>query len=234
MKPDSCHRVSLPNTTRREESRAQRTDITNPLRSDLLERHKPIDRFGLADEEAIALAQASIDRYCDGLTIGESADDPEDASELEQLSATLELLGKLNISPLGASSSNCDEPITLGRFQVLGERGRGGFGIVLRAFDPNLQREVALKLPRPERLMAGQSPDEFIKEAQIAARLEHPGIVRVYETRRLGPVWYIASAYCAGPTLAEWFDKRESPLPPKVAAGILAEVADAVHYAHSR
>ena len=180
--------------------------------------------------EAIRLAQSSADRYSCSFS-ADATDEPLSAAEVANLMAALAMLG--NEAKLAQAGTN-DSAFRLGRFEVLGERGRGGFGIVLRAFDPLLQRDVALKLPRPERLIAGQSPDDFVREAQVAARLEHHGIVRVYEARRLGPVWYIASAYCAGPTLAAWITEHKISLSPQVAAEVVAQVADAVHYAHSR
>lgn len=183
---------------------------------------------------AVALAQASIDRCLpskESSSNGESTDGSDDHADI---AAALELLGGLDPGLFGGSSQVDGQPLKMGRFEILEERGRGGFGIVLRALDPLLQREVALKIPRPERLVAGQPPDDFVREARVAARLEHPGIVRVYEVRRLGPVWYIASAYCDGPTLAEWVDSRTGPLAPRFAARLVAEVAEAIHYAHTR
>ena len=191
-------------------------------------------RFQTSDDEAIALAQASIDRCEPAADQPASVSEMAEAAEIQQLATTLDLLGQLGVGPLAERTEAGNAPIMIGRFRILNEQGRGGFGIVLRAYDPDLQREVALKIPRPERLMTGHSPNDFIHEAQVAAHLEHPGIVRVYEAGRLGPLWYIASGYCAGPTMAEWLDERESALPPRMAAQVVAEVAEAVQYAHSR
>ncbi len=190
-------------------------------------------RADYQERMVIALAQASVDRLAGGEnhSVGESTDGSDDHADI---AAALELLGALGLRAFSTLDQTNGQPLKLGRFEILEERGRGGFGIVLRALDPLLQREVALKIPRPERLVAGQAPEDFVREAQVAARLEHSGIVRVYETRRLGPVWYIASAYCDGPTLAEWLESRGEPLTPELAAGLVADVAEAVHYAHTR
>ena len=64
--------------------------------------------------------------------------------------------------------------------------------------------------------------------------LDHPGIVPVFELGELGPTFYIASAYIAGPTLGEWAADRGTPIRPDVAARLMAAVADAVHHAHTR
>lgn len=176
---------------------------------------------------AIAMAQASVDRDAPRPL---SADFSLD-HDLEGLASVLAMLGAVAEDEAATRDSGI---FMLGRFEVLGERGRGGFGIVLHALDPHLQRHVALKLPRPDRLLDGQPPSAIVREAQLAAHLDHPGIVPVYETGTLGPVWYIASAYCDGPTLGEWLDQLTDPPPPRVAAEIMKAAADALHYAHSR
>ena len=67
-----------------------------------------------------------------------------------------------------------------------------------------------------------------------AAGLDHPNIVPVYEAGEAGPVCYIASAYCPGITLANWLRLRSLPVPSRVAAGLLATLAEAVEHAHRR
>ena len=109
-------------------------------------------------------------------------------------------------------------PRQLGRFVVLRELGRGGHGFVLLAHDPILKRHVALKLPRPENMLSPSLRRRFVREAQAAARLTHPNLVSVYEAGEFGPICYIASAYCPGPTLSEWLSKRSAAVPPLAAA----------------
>ena len=122
----------------------------------------------------------------------------------------------------------------LGRFILRRLLGRGGFGIVFLAEDPSLSRSVALKIPRPQIMFSKQAKQRFIREAQLAALLDHPSIVPVYETGEIGPVWYIASAYCNGPTLAAWQSQRVDRVPPRLAAHIVRNLASAVQHAHSR
>lgn len=184
------------------------------------------------NSRAIAMARASIDaaetRSC------AFSEDPNPGDGFQQLIAALDLIGRLGFNREGDANLLANDSIQLGRFHILSERGRGGFGIVLRAFDPDLKRIIALKIPRPERILAGESVESLVLEAQLAARLEHPGIVRVYETGKLGPVWYIASAYCEGPTLGEWVRSRSQSIPANYAVDLVRQVAKAVHYAHSR
>jgi eukaryotic-like serine/threonine-protein kinase len=129
---------------------------------------------------------------------------------------------------------NSLSPRGLGRFEVLRELGHGGCGIVYLAFDPALGCKVALKVPRPEALLSGEARGRFLTEAHAAAALDHPNIVPMREAGEAGPFWYIVSAYCEGPTLAEWLADRGAPLPPDEAAALVATLADAVEHMHSR
>ncbi len=122
----------------------------------------------------------------------------------------------------------------LGRFELRLELGRGGCGIVYLAHDAVLQRDVALKVPRAEVALTPELSERFQREAQAAASLEHPNVVAVYEAGAVGPVCYIASAYCPGVTLAQWLKDNPEPIPFADAAGLLATLAGAVEHAHRR
>ncbi len=122
----------------------------------------------------------------------------------------------------------------IGGFAIVRELGRGGFGVVFLAEDPDLRRRVALKVPRPEMLAAESIRRRFLREAEAASRLDHPHIVPVYEVGQDGPVCYIASAYCDGPNLAEWQRRRSEPVPWADSARLVATLAAAVAHAHSR
>src|SRR5262245_15694889 len=124
--------------------------------------------------------------------------------------------------------------LRLGRFQILRELGRGGFGLVYLAHDPNTARLVALKVPRPGFVADPQVRRRFLREAQAAAGLDHPHVVPVYEAGEVGPVCYIAARYCPGRTLADWLKGHPGPVPSRRAAHLVATLADAIHYTHSR
>jgi WD40 repeat protein len=122
---------------------------------------------------------------------------------------------------------------TFGRFELRGELGRGGFGVVFRAFDPVLNREVALKLPRPDCLFNAEMRRRFQHEGRAAGNLMHPNIIPVYEAGEVNGICYLASGYCAGTSLAAWLRDRTEPVPPVDAAGVVAGLADGVEYAHA-
>jgi WD40 repeat protein len=123
---------------------------------------------------------------------------------------------------------------TLGRFQIHHELGRGSYGLVFLAYDPHLDRDVALKVPHANALVTPQLRERFVREARAAAALDHPNIVPVHEAGEIGPISYITYAYCPGPTLAAWLRARTEAVPARQAAALLATLAEAVAHAHGR
>ena len=126
------------------------------------------------------------------------------------------------------------QPGRVGRFEIVRELGRGAFGVVFLAIDPLLGRNVALKLPRPEVLVAPSLRRRFLTEAQAAALFKHPSLVTVYETGEAGPICYIVEEYCEGQTLATWLRDQHRPVAPRHAAHLIATLAEAIDYAHER
>lgn len=120
-------------------------------------------------------------------------------------------------------------PSKIGRFEIHGVLGQGGFAIVYRGWDPSLKRWLAIKVPR---LPEPAARNHFLLEAEAAARLEHHGIVAVYEAGTDGETPYIAMAQCRGPTLSKWLTDRSNPVGPRLAAQILLQLAEAVQYSH--
>ncbi len=123
-------------------------------------------------------------------------------------------------------------PHRIGRFELRRQLGKGGCGIVFLAYDPKLRREVALKVPRPEMLMNPDAKRRLKLEALAASEFDHPNLVPVYEWGEVGPICFIATAFCPGHTLAEWLDRQAFPVPVRQAARIVATIADAVQHAH--
>ena len=128
------------------------------------------------------------------------------------------------------STSTTPLPEKIGRFLIKKRLGAGAFGSVYRAFDPTLDRDVALKVPHPELNQDTNAVERFLREARAAARLQHPHIVPVYEIGADGDSSYIASAFIPGRSLADAVD--EGPFEHRRAARIVAALADALHAAH--
>ncbi len=90
------------------------------------------------------------------------------------------------------------------RFLVLEKLGEGGMGVVYSAFDPALDRRVAIKVIRPELGDEASSVLRLQREAQAMAKLSHPNVVPVYDVGNLGSSIFVAMEYVTGATLAEW------------------------------
>jgi hypothetical protein len=102
-----------------------------------------------------------------------------------------------------ATEAPDDGPQTIGRYQVRARLGSGACGTVYRAYDPALDREVAVKLIRPDLLSAPHAAERLGHATAAAARMLHPHIVPLCDAGPHQGSYYIASAFIAGRTLAE-------------------------------
>ena len=127
-----------------------------------------------------------------------------------------------------------ETPAQVGRFQVRQCLGWGTFGTVYRAYDPQLDREVALKVPKPEVLDRPGRVERFLREGRAAARLRHPHIIPVFEAGQDGKNYYIASAFIEGNSLAGAIVAEEKGLDIRRAVRIVWALAEAVAYAHEQ
>ncbi len=93
----------------------------------------------------------------------------------------------------------------LGRYVVLDELGRGGLGIVVRAFDPELERQVAIKLVRIELASdRTRARERLMREAQAVAQLAHPNVVAVHDVGTVGDEVFVAMELVEGKPLSQW------------------------------
>jgi serine/threonine protein kinase len=139
-------------------------------------------------------------------------------------------------APSGATAargttSGASIPQRIGRFEIRARLGAGAFGAVYRAYDPQLDREVALKVPHAGTLENSRSVDRFLREAKAAAQLRHPHIVPIHDAGQDGAHHFIASAFIAGRTLQDGID--EGGLDLRASAQIVREMGEALAYAHS-
>jgi len=119
-----------------------------------------------------------------------------------------------------------------GDYMLLDKLGEGGMGVVYKARQVSLNRLVAVKMILAGRFADGQDVERFRVEAEAAANLDHPGIVRIFEIGKHDGRHYFSMDLVEGESLEARL--RESPLPPLEAARLMEQVARAIAYAHSR
>jgi WD40 repeat protein/tRNA A-37 threonylcarbamoyl transferase component Bud32/Flp pilus assembly protein TadD len=119
----------------------------------------------------------------------------------------------------------------LGKLTLLERVGAGSFGEVWKARDTELNRLVAVKIPRAGHLADGKDQDRFLREARSAAVLRHPGIVPVHEVGHEGGLSYLVCDFIEGLTLTDLLQARR--LTFRETAEVIAQVAEALDYAHT-
>ena len=119
-----------------------------------------------------------------------------------------------------------------GRYEVVEELGRGTMGVVYKAHDPQIDRMVALKILRPDRVVSQDFVLRFLREAKAIGRISHPNIVTVYDVGQDHGTIYIAMEYLEGIPLNEVIKGQTLPVEDVVA--ICSQVARALGYAHSK
>jgi serine/threonine protein kinase len=122
---------------------------------------------------------------------------------------------------------------TLGQYRILEELGRGGMAVVYKAYQPALDRCVAIKVLPRELTFDREFVERFLREAKAAARLNHPNIVTIHDVGRAEGAHFIVMEYVDGPSLAELLQRREG-LPSQRASRVVSDVARALDYAHQR
>ena len=119
-----------------------------------------------------------------------------------------------------------------GRYEVVEELGRGTMGVVYKAHDPQIDRLVALKILRPDRVVSQDFVLRFLREAKAIGRISHPNIVTVYDVGQDHGTIYIAMEYLEGRPLNEVI--KGKTLPVEEAVEICSQVAGALGYAHGK
>jgi serine/threonine protein kinase len=130
-----------------------------------------------------------------------------------------------------------DQPGSLGRldhFEVKGLVGRGGMGLVLKAFDTCLQRVVALKVLDPQLARDETARQRFIREARAAAAVTHEYVVTIHSVDEADGLPYLVMQYIAGETLQDRLDRVQGPLPLADAVRIAAQAAAGLAAAHAQ
>ena len=210
--------------------RLKRCPATGPVLESLYE-------LGLDLERRREFARAQgVHRHIESLSPGfrDSRDRIRKLAELETRTA----LG--NRSAGGGTLVMPDEDMQkpmLGRYEIERELGRGAMGVVYLGHDPRIGRTVAIKTMALSQEFEGsdleQVTERFFREAETAGRLQHPGIVTIYDVGEEADLAYIAMDYLDGKGLQHYTDPGRL-LPPTTACDIVIQVAEALDYAHGR
>jgi WD40 repeat protein/tRNA A-37 threonylcarbamoyl transferase component Bud32 len=205
-----------------------------------------------ADSARQGLLEEVLGEYMERLDRGEAVDQehllarhPELAEELRSYFAASEEVERLGRQAGGGSLTEPFPPAaaeealladgTVGRvgdYELLGQIGEGGMGVIYKARQVSLQRLVALKMIRADRLASPADERRFRSEAEAAASLDHPHIVPIYEVGEHHGQPYFSLKLIEGGSLAQQLPRLAADMP--AAVGVLAVVARAVHYAHQR
>ena len=124
----------------------------------------------------------------------------------------------------------------IGKYELRERLGRGAFGVVYTARDPSLDRDVAIKVLRPNHLRNPTIVQRFLQEARATARIAHPGIVTIHDCGQVetkaGPTAFIAVELLFGESLNARLSRAGGRLPHDVASEIIRQVASALDAAH--
>jgi serine/threonine protein kinase/WD40 repeat protein len=139
-------------------------------------------------------------------------------------------------SSAGGAAADPDEPppTRIGRYEILAVLGQGAFGRVYQARDPKLDRDVALKVPKPGVFASKEERERFLREARAAAAIQHPNICPVHDVVLEGDDVYLVMGFVPGRSLADTLAARRNALGPKQAVLIVRKLALALHAAHAK
>jgi len=186
-----------------------------------------IDDLVFRWEDALAAGEGvSLDELCKEV--------PELRPEVERRIRALDAMRWMSEPTSDEEGEQKSPPLQgqhLGRYRLEQLIGEGGFGEVWRAYDPHLDRHVAIKVPRLDRA-APIDMDAFIAEARRVASLQHPGIVPVFDVGQSEGRWFIVSELIDGQDLSKLIAGDRPSC--QESARIVAEVAEHLHFAHER
>jgi HD-like signal output (HDOD) protein/tRNA A-37 threonylcarbamoyl transferase component Bud32 len=123
--------------------------------------------------------------------------------------------------------------VRLNGYEVREILGQGGMGVVLKAYDPLLDRFVAVKMLKPEFLVRDTERERFLREARTAAAIEHQNVIRVYAVSEINSIPYLVMEYVAGQSLQDRLDAK-GPLPLAEIFWFGRQIAAGLQAAHAR
>jgi hypothetical protein len=207
---------------------------------------------GIPQSEGLSWKSTDPNHVVDEIIMPDASDDPwmtvnPSASPFAVDAATLppradiepatlqQFRGVPDTVPQPAISGSLPQPspvpsATVPGYEILGELGRGGMGVVYRARHVRLNRHVALKMILSGGHASADDLARFRTEAEAVARLKHSNIVQIYDVGDAAGLPYFSLEFCPGGSLASKLDG--TPLPPANAAQVVEALARAVHVAH--
>src|SRR5689334_69456 len=123
-------------------------------------------------------------------------------------------------------------PESIAQYRIIRKLGAGGMDEVYLALDTKLDRKVAIKVIRPDALFEEHLKKRLLREAQAAAKLDHPNICAIYDVNESGPFTFIVMQYIEGETLAEKMSRE--PLSISTALAIIEQAAEGLGEAHAQ
>lgn len=199
---------------------------------DVTERNRQLDIACDQNTERHVLLQQYLEQHKVADQMFAAFDPPKREPDVTQLNDTSIIGERLLNAPIELLRTNTGIGRSLGHYDLVRLVGQGGMGNVFLARDRRLGREVALKIPRLEILGSPGMERRFLREAQTAAGLDHPGLVSILEIASDGAFLFIASQWCGGGDLAAWLALHPGTVSPRSAARFVARIGSALDYCH--
>jgi serine/threonine protein kinase/DNA-binding CsgD family transcriptional regulator len=136
-------------------------------------------------------------------------------------------------APLPANASPGPPPRLQDRYRLVEQLGRGGMGLVFRARDEMLERDVAIKFVAPERMQDAEASARFLREARTIARLSHPNIMALYDAGQAEGWHYMVLEHVTGKNLRALAVERGGAFPARETLAVMRGALQALAYAHA-
>ncbi len=173
-------------------------------------------------------SEIDSDVSCPSCGASVSLDDPLKSTQRDPLrTVSIDLRGTVEMASEDLAPS--DRSQRVGRFELIEQVGSGAFGHVWKGLDTELDRIVAIKIPRKHRLNASER-EKFLRDARAAAQLRHPNIVSVLDVILSDETVYIVSDFIDGCSLDQWLANHS--LDPRQSAELCGKITNALHHAH--
>lgn len=126
-----------------------------------------------------------------------------------------------------------DGEVVADRYEIVGELGRGSYGVVYRAIQLGIQRVVALKTLLPQIAVGSEEHQRFEREALLVSRLSHPNIITLFDYGKHHGVLFMVMEYVEGRSLGDLI-RDDAPLAPEMTRGLVYQMLDALQFAHDQ